>query len=128
MRYTLRYACHLSKVTQATVLAKTTLFAHFEAREAERCLNIFPSCSAQRKGKGVGYQEKGRYGTNGPGRSFGVGGAGGRLSRGRVAGRCSTCCKWLKQRADETIKAAACRNSLAMTLKLSQAASAQMAS
>jgi len=64
----------------------------------------------------------------GPGRSFGVGGAGGRLSRGRVAGRCSTCCQWLKQRADETIKAVACRNSLAVTLKPSQTASAQMAS
>lgn len=62
MRYTLRYACHLSEVTQATVLAKTTLFAHFEAREAERCPNIFPSCSAQRKGKGVGYQKRAEMG------------------------------------------------------------------
>ena len=34
------------------------LFARFEAREAECCSNIFPSCSAQRKGKGVGYQKR----------------------------------------------------------------------
>jgi len=64
LRYALRYACHLSKVTQATVLAKMTLFARFEAREAERRPNIFPSCSA-RKRERRGISEKGRNGTNG---------------------------------------------------------------